>query len=200
MNEQNFTDLEDDIEVKVTTAASKELLSITMAELFTVEECDEIKNTVVDELWMKIKVVGDQKLHKCLRQKLRGELTGFPFNPVRSITKEANEKIFDFNLLGIIDQDYPQIFRYQTGDYYDWHVELNPLAPTRKLSFIINLSSPDEYTGGAIEFLNTTVTNDIFNKKGTIFIFPSFLPYKINSVKSGTMDLIIGHIHGPVFR
>jgi hypothetical protein len=96
MNEQNFTDLEDDIEVKVTTAASKELLSITMAELFTVAECDEIKNTLVDELWMKVKVVGNQKLHQCLRQKLRGDITGFPFDPVRVITKEANEKIFDF--------------------------------------------------------------------------------------------------------
>jgi PKHD-type hydroxylase len=200
MNETNFTDLETDIDVKVETVASKEVLSITMAELFNNAECDEIKNTIVDDLWMKTKVVGDQKLHRGLRQKLRGETSGFPFDPIRSITKEANSKIFDFNLLGIIDQDYPQIFRYETGDYYDWHVELNPLAPTRKLSFIINLTNPDSYTGGSIEFLNTTVTNSIFNKEGTILIFPSFLPYRINQVKSGKLDLIVGHIHGSIFR
>jgi predicted 2-oxoglutarate/Fe(II)-dependent dioxygenase YbiX len=197
---ENFTDLQNDIDVKVETIASKEILSITMAGLFNEQQCQDIAKTLIEELWMKTKVVGDASLHKCLRQKLRGELEGFPFADIRSITKEANEKVFDFNLLGIIDQDYPQIFRYQKDDYYDYHVEINPLAPTRKLSFIVNLSKPEDYEGGEIEFLNTTITNDLYRTQGTIFIFPSFLPYKINKVKSGSLDLIIGHIHGPLFR
>lgn len=196
---ENFTDIEDN-DVTVETLATKEILSITMAELFNHEECNKIIDSLVDELWMSIKVVGDKNLHKGSRQKLRGDVSTFPFDPIRAITKEANSKVFDFSLLGIIDQDYPQVFRYEHGDYHDFHVEINPLAPTRKISFILNLSADNEYTGGEIEFLNTTITNSIATKKGTICIFPSFLPYRINKVITGKKDIVIGHIHGPLFR
>ena len=196
---ENFTDIEDD-DVTVETVATKEILSITMAELFDNDECNKIISSLVDELWMPIKVIGDQNLHRGSRQKLRGDVSTFPFDPIRAITKEANNKVFDFSLLGIIDQDYPQVFRYEQGDYHDFHVEINPLAPTRKLTFILNLSDTTEYTGGEIEFLNTAISNSIASKKGTIYIFPSFLPYKINKVTSGKKHIVIGHIHGPLFR
>ena len=149
---------------------------------------------------MKSKVVGNEQLHSSERQKLRGETTSFPFREIREITKEANDTIFGFNLLGIIDQDFPQIFRYTEGDYYDYHVEINPYAVSRKLSFVINLSDASDYEGGELEFLNTDTTNTIANKKGTIVIFPSFMPYRINKVISGTKQIVIGHIHGEIFK
>lgn len=200
MTTSNFTDLSEIEESAAEEIASKEILSITMAELFTEEQCATIRSTFIDELWMKTKVVGDVDLHQGERQKLRGELSGFPFNDIREITKEANEKIFDFELLGIIDQDYPQVFRYKENNYYNWHVEINPLATTRKLSFIVNLSNETEYTGGEIEFLNTSVENTLVNTQGSIIIFPSFLPYQMKPILSGERNIIIGHIHGPLFR
>ena len=197
----NFTDLEDvEDETTVSEIASKEILSITMAELFSIEECEKINSTVIDELWMKTRVVGELDLHQATRQKLRGETTSFPFEQIRDLTKEANSKIFDFSLLGIIDQDYPQIFKYEKGDYYKFHVEINPLSITRKLSFIINLSNSSEYTGGEIDFLNTSLENTISSTQGSILVFPSFLPYQITPVLSGTKKIIIGHIHGPEFK
>ncbi len=195
----NFTDLaaeEDDINVK--PIASKEILSIITSDLFDQEACEKILSTAIDELWMKIKVVGDEDLHSGERQKLRGDISKFPFEDIRAITKEANDKVFDFDLLGIIDQDYPQLFRYTEGSYHNWHVDINPLAPTRKLSFIINLNK--EFEGGNIEFLNTTHEGDIMDKQGTIIIFPSFLPYRISKITSGTKYIIAGHIHGSLFK
>jgi predicted 2-oxoglutarate/Fe(II)-dependent dioxygenase YbiX len=201
MTTSNFTDLSEiDDEPVVELIASKEILSITMAELFTSEQCASIRSTFIDELWMKTKVVGDQDLHQGERQKLRGELSGFPFDPIREITKEANDKIFDFVLLGIIDQDYPQVFKYTANNYYNWHVEINPLATTRKLSFIVNLSDKGEYTGGEIEFLNTSIEDTLVDTQGSIIIFPSFLPYQIKPILTGERTIIIGHIHGPIFR
>lgn len=202
MTEQtNFTDLATESEsLTVKKIISKEILTITMAELLSKEETDKILTTVIEDLWMKTKVIGDKELHSAERQKLRGEITGFPFESIRSITKEANDTIFDFNLLGIIDQDYPQLFKYREGDYYNLHVDINPLAPTRKLSFIINLSSADAYTGGEIEFLNTQNDSYLLKKQGSIIIFPSFLPYKINPVTAGEKIVIVGHIHGSLFR
>jgi predicted 2-oxoglutarate/Fe(II)-dependent dioxygenase YbiX len=180
--------------------ASLEILSLNKAPLFTKEECQTIIDNCLEDLWLESRVVGDDTLHKSKRQKLRGEPEGFPFDPIRIITKQANEEIYDFRLLGIIDQDFPQIHRYSEGDYYDLHLELSPMATTRKLTFIVNLSDSESYEGGNIEFLNTDTSEADLNEQGSILIFPSFLPYKITEVTKGNKDIIIGNIHGAVFR
>jgi PKHD-type hydroxylase len=92
------------------------------------------------------------------------------------------------------------MFRYKEKDYYSLHVDINPLSSTRKLSFIINLSDPSEYTGGDIEFLNTSIEKELVAGIGSIVIFPSFLPYQIKPVLSGEKYIIAGHIHGPLYK
>ena len=105
------TDLSD---VKI---ASLEILSINKANIFTKEECGKILNNCIEELWLPAKVIGDKKLHSSKRQKLRGDVAGFPFEGIRDVTKSANEQIYDFKLLGIIDQDFPQVFKYDEKDF-----------------------------------------------------------------------------------
>jgi predicted 2-oxoglutarate/Fe(II)-dependent dioxygenase YbiX len=145
-------------------------------------------------------VVGSSELHSSRRQKLRGDVQAFPFLNIRDVTKLANTKIYDFNLLGIIDQDYPQIFKYSEGDFYNWHIDLNPLAPSRKLTFIINLSTSDSCEGGNIEFLNTDTSSVDVSEQGSCLILPSFTPYRITPVTKGIKYFIIGHVHGPIFK
>lgn len=180
--------------------ATLDILSLNKANLFSAEECNLIVNSCLDDLWLPSRVVGEEKLHQSKRQKLRGEPDGFPFENIRVITKQANDEIYDFRLLGIIDQDFPQIFRYEEGDFYNLHIDISPMATTRKLCFIVNLSDPTTYEGGKIEFLNTDTSNSDLNEQGSILIFPSFLPYRITEVTKGRKDIILGCIHGAVFR
>lgn len=201
MAETNFTDLVDDLEeTAIKTIASKEIISINSTTLFSNEECSKIKEVIINELWMKIKVVGDLDIHSGFRQKLRGNIAEFPFQQLKEITKEANDKVYDFDLLGIIDQDYPQVFKYSENNFCSYHVEINPYAPSRKLTFIVNLSDRDSYQGGQLEFLNTTVDENLMNGQGNIIIFPSFLPYQITKITQGEKLIIVGHIHGPLFK
>lgn len=180
--------------------ASLEIVSINKSELFDNNQCQEILNSCIEELWLKSTVVGSSELHSSRRQKLRGDVQAFPFLNIRDVTKLANTKIYDFNLLGIIDQDYPQIFKYNEGDFYNWHIDLNPLAPSRKLTFIINLSTSDSYEGGNIEFLNTDTSGVDVSEQGSCLIFPSFTPYRITPVTKGVKYIIIGHVHGNIFK
>ena len=195
--DSSFTDAAAAMTTKI---ASLEITSINKSELFSKEQCAEILKNCIEELWLPSKVVGTVDLHRSTRQKLRGNVEGFPFVDVRDVTKNANDSIYDFNLLGIIDQDYPQVFKYTEKDYYNWHIELTPVAPSRKISFIINLTDPSEYEGGAIEFLNIDTSTANVNEQGACLIFPSFIPYKINTIKKGTAHFIIGHVHGALFR
>lgn len=193
----NFTDPALSLE---NNSPTLDVVSINKSELFTKEQCEKILEDCVDELWIPATVVGNTNFHKSQRQKLRGEIQGFPFLDIREVTKNANDSIFDFSLLGIIDQDYPQVFKYGENDFYNMHMELNPMALSRKITFIINLSDPSEYEGGNITFLNVDANPADLNEQGTCLVFPSYIPFSIDKVTKGNRKMIVGHVHGAVFK
>jgi PKHD-type hydroxylase len=193
----NFTDL---AEFTNNKTASLDIVSINKSSLFSKEECEKILSSAIEELWIPAKVIGNEKLHVARRQKVRGEVTGFPFMNIRSVTKKANDEIYDFNLLGIIDQDFPQLFKYSEKGYYDWHFDLNIMMPSRKITFIINLTDPADYQGGKTEFLNIDTSNTDVDEQGSCLIFPSYIPYRINPIKEGNKHILVGHIHGALFK
>ena len=184
----------------VNTQPTLQVTSINHSDLFTEEDCVTINENTIDELWMPIKVIGDEELHKGFRQKLRGDVGAFPFDKIREITKAANDQIYNFDLLGIIDQDFPQVYKYTEDCYYNYHIDINLLAPTRKMTWIVNLSDETDYEGGDITFMNTDTSAVTTKRKGSILIFPSFIPFQINKITKGEKKLIIGHVHGAVFR
>jgi PKHD-type hydroxylase len=183
-----------------TKLATLEIMSINKAMLFSKDECDQILSICIEELWLPSTVIGTAGFHQSKRQKLRGDTAGFPFLNIRDITKNANAEIYDFNLIGIIDQDFPQVFAYSKNDFYKMHVELTPMAPSRKITFIINLSDPTTYEGGDIKFLNIDTSDAAINDQGSCLIFPSYIPYEIDPVTSGTKHIIVGHVHGAIFK
>ena len=195
--DSGFTDAADILSSK---PATLEIVSVNKSEIFSQEECERIINNCIDELWLPSKVVGTIDLHKSSRQKLRGDIEGFPFLNIRDITKNANSSVYDFNLLGIIDQDYPQVFKYSKDDFYKTHIELNPAAPSRKISFIICLNDPDTYEGGQIEFLNMDTAQHNLNEQGGWLVFHSFIQFSISPVVKGECHFIVGHVHGALFR
>jgi PKHD-type hydroxylase len=195
--ESNLTDA---AEIDSITVASLEIVSINKSNLFTAQDCKDILSTCIEELWLPTSIVGNKKIHAGKRQKLRGDTAGFPFLNIRDVTKAANTNIYDFSLLGIIDQDFPQVFKYAEGDFYDMHIDINSMAVSRKITFMINLSDPSEYEGGRIEFLNVDVDTQIINEQGSCLIFPSYMPWSITPITKGTKHILVGHIHGALFK
>jgi PKHD-type hydroxylase len=196
-NQPNFTDA---AELSPSTVATLDIISINKSILFSKEDCENVLKECIDELWLPSTVVGDSTFHVSRRQKLRGDTNGFPFLNIRDVTKAANSNIYDFSLMGIIDQDYPQVYRYSENNFYKMHADINPMAPSRKLTFIINLSDPDTYEGGDLRFLNIDASTSELAEQGACLVFPSFLPYSISDVTKGNKHIIIGHVHGAVFK
>jgi len=104
-----------------------------------------------------------------------------------------------------------QFTRYDIGDKYDWHYdnsrEVYPKnhpfeGLVRKISFTILLS--DNFTGGEFEIEcghpgeNQNRIESVSKlKKGSILIFPSFLPHRVKPVISGTRHSLVGWCCGP---
>jgi len=136
----------------------------------------------------------------------------------------ANRENFMYDIEGI-DSNEIQYTEYQKGEYYDWHIDdditrcmVNDNVLTsadnhgeniailngeyiRKLSFSIQLSDPEDYEGGELEF-NVNNEERFFapNKKGTVIIFDSRIQHRVREVKSGVRKSLVGWVVGPRWK
>ena len=85
------------------------------------------------------------------------------------------------------------------GKHYDWHPDIGPGKNKRKLSVVIQLSDPKDYTGGNL-ILNTGNEITMDRGRGNIIIFPSFLLHKVSRMESGNRYSIVSWISGNPWR
>ena len=136
----------------------------------------------------------------------------------------ANRENFMYDIEGI-DSNEIQYTEYQKGEYYDWHVDDNigrclfndkVLASAsnqgeniailngeyvRKLSFTIQLSDPEDYERGELEFkVNIEEPFIAPNKKGTVIVFDSRTLHRVKEVKSGVRKSLVGWVVGPRWK
>ena len=115
--------------------------------------------------------------------------------------------------------------RYREGQYYSWHSDsdigqwykpktvanmsehlyedcINLEQETvRKLSFIVQLSDPDEYEGGNVQFLGADKKSYFApRKRGSVIVFDSRTPHRVCKVTKGTRKSLVGWVVGPRWR
>jgi PKHD-type hydroxylase len=115
---------------------------------------------------------------------------------------DLNAKFFGFELFGFVDSLQYTVYHGspETPGHYDWHMDmgLKTDAP-RKLSIVVPLSDPSEFTGGELEFLGIS-TKSIGKKPGSVHAFPAWGLHRVTPVTSGTRRSLVGWIAGPQFR
>jgi PKHD-type hydroxylase len=182
---------------------NNQFTSIIHTSFFSPEQCEAIINACEKPLWIQGEVNEgqiDKKLRRIRQQGLMMNEEGWPHTRILELMKQANEARYKFNVSGFMNYDAPMIMEYGKGCHYDWHIDVGKAVPNRKLSFTIQLSKPEDYEGGDLEFLGTEVKSNDFRQQGTCVIFPSFLAHKISKVKSGTRMSIVGWVHGPTYE
>jgi len=104
-----------------------------------------------------------------------------------------------------VDIDYMpplQFGEYSQEGFYDWHYDVNweGNAPyDRKLSFVLQLSNPDEYDGGVFEFKEIEQPTR-FREQGSVLIFPSYLTHRVTPVTRGVRNSLVGWMEGPRWK
>ena len=113
--------------------------------------------------------------------------------------REANSQFWKFDITESLEM---QIMKYTPGDHYkSWHLDVGNTARTacRKVTFIIQLSDPSEYSGGDLNI--TGMKRDSQTRlQGSAIMFPSFVSHNVGEVTSGTRYCLVGWVHGPSFR
>ena len=136
----------------------------------------------------------------------------------------ANRENFLYDLRNI-DGESMQYTQYGPGQFYSWHNDAGiagAYKPTsvgnrveglaqdfvnenielvRKLSFVLQLSDPDDYEGGNLQLLDEA-GNKYFapRKRGTVILFDSRTQHRVLPVKSGLRKSIVGWTVGPRWK
>ena len=141
----------------------------------------------------------------------------------------ANRNNFLYDL-SFIESESMQYARYGVGEYYHWHsdtsipVQYKPQIQisandsttddnylreraaiknelVRKISFSLQLSDPDDYEGGNIQFIDESNKNYIApRQKGSLIIFDSRTKHRVCKVRSGVRKSIVGWVVGPRWK
>lgn len=145
---------------------------------------------------------------------------GFVWHYVQSMNREN----FRYDLTAI-DGECIQYTEYSAGQFYNWHIDAgiercyNPQITIsqennisedlkilsgeyiRKLSFVVQLSSHEDYTGGELQLMNPDGTTFFAPKqRGTVIVFDSRTPHRVRKVKSGVRRSLVGWVVGPRWK
>ena len=111
-----------------------------------------------------------------------------------------NSQFFGFEITSI--EKALQVARYEAGvsGGYDWHTDFGKHEQTRKLSLSVQLSAPQDYEGGDLQFDVSTEVTSVGRDRGLVIAFPSFVRHRVAPVTRGVRYSLVAWINGPRWR
>lgn len=138
--------------------------------------------------------------------------------------QRANRENFLYDIRNI-DGESMQFTQYGVGEFYGWHNDAGiagqykpvsvgnhhegraqdylseKLELVRKLSFVIQLSDPDDYEGGNLQLLAEDGKSYFApRKRGTVVVFDSRTQHRVLKVTSGLRKSLVGWVVGPRWK
>lgn len=112
---------------------------------------------------------------------------------------QINTNRFKFDITGF--QTQLQLANYTEGDFFEWHMDYGAGdISNRKLSITVQLSDPEEYEGGDLQFMANHKVVSAPKTKGTAIVFPSYAMHRVLPVTSGNRKSIVGWIAGQPYK
>ena len=128
-----------------------------------------------------------------------------PMQPLGCIARtylEVANQVTEWGFI-LTGQEQTQIGRYKSSNegHYDWHVDAFPPKEgiQRKLSCVILLNNASDFEGGALE-LKGLDEQIVFEKQGSIIVFPSFIEHRVTPVTKGVRYSAVTWANGPAFK
>ena len=117
------------------------------------------------------------------------------------MSQQANMR-YGFDLDNFLSLNYFEYTSDSDGNGLPWHMDISKgTSSYRKMSFTLQLSDEDEYTGGQMEvFIDHNMIYKLPKTYGTLSFFPSYMVHRVTNVLSGTRKAIVGFIGGKPFK
>jgi len=172
---------------------------------FTSEELARIEKMTSD-LSFQVAGVGELDKSKIQNEYRKSSIKWCPqneewewvYNKLGTMISEANN-MWKFDLTHMREQiQYTEY--YEGGGQYDWHMDCGiGIQAQRKVSVTVQLSHPDEYEGGDLEF---NIGNYMMapRAQGAAVIFPSFYLHRVTPITKGIRKSFVLWVGGEPYR
>lgn len=175
-------------------------------EVFTCEEIERIK-VIGNRLNVNRSVTGSGN-ENCLDHRRSfnswispNEHTSWIYERLSELVNQNNQNYFKFDLTMI---EHIQFTYYSSKEDGCYKGHIDPLAwkapHNRKLSVVVQLSSPEEYEGGELKLYNSHEPTVIKKEKGLVVTFPSYTLHEVSPVTKGDRYSLVAWVHGPAFK
>lgn len=179
---------------------------VWLTNYFTAEEVDKVR-----QLWDEEQIIdagvnkaGNDHQNEDLRKSRimflnTGKDTDWIYDKLAVACLQVNTNRFKFDITGF--QTQLQLANYGEQDFFEWHMDYGAGdISNRKLSITVQLSDPEEYEGGDLQFMINHKAVSAPKTKGTAIIFPSYAIHRVLPVTSGNRKSIVGWIAGQPYR
>ena len=175
--------------------------------MFSKEECEKIISYATDLYPTNASVGGSTEKSK-VDESIRSadiyvlennEECKWIYDRIAKIVSIINRIHFDYEIAGITHGI--QLIHYKADadipGHYDWHVDAgNGEVAVRKISFTGQLSDPNDYEGCEL-VINNHATEVVGRKdRGSIHLFPSYMPHIVTPITKGERYALVIWIHG----
>ena len=126
--------------------------------------------------------------------------TEWIYKKIANYAIEANEIMWKFDIWGYYDSLQYTIYDAKEKGHYDWHADCGPKMSNRKLSCVLQLTDPSEYTGGDLELNLGHEINKVPKGKGVLTFFPSFILHRVSPLESGIRRSLVTWLAGANLR
>ena len=112
---------------------------------------------------------------------------GWVYDRVINVTLGANAEAWRFDHIEGTESTQISTYSSDVQGYYNWHADTSMSGDTaeirkRILSASVQLSGPQQYTGGELEVRGSAPAAAT---RGAMIVFPSYLLHKVHPVKTG---------------
>ena len=117
------------------------------------------------------------------------------YRRLAQVVRSCNHGFWQFELSGA---ERIQYSRYASAQHYDWHMDLGSQGEImhRKLSLTVQLSEPDSYQGGDLEFMIGRAREVGAREQGVVTVFPSYVLHRVAPVVQGVRCSLVQWISG----
>jgi PKHD-type hydroxylase len=112
------------------------------------------------------------------------------------IAETLNRELWHFDITGLSEL---HLLRYDEGDQVTLHADLAEDYCERKIAILTQLSPPDDYQGGALEY-GIAPAAIASRERGSVLAFPAWVPHRVAPITGGKRYALSCFALGPSFR
>ena len=173
-----------------------------VSNVLSKEQCDQVIK-IGESLIPNTAFVGDGHLSDVRDSKVSwitpNKDSEWLFRHMTDVVLYLNSNFFNFDLDGFLEGF--QFTKYEApAGKYDLHIDKTFNKSIRKLSIVVQLSTPTEYEGGELCIQTSDEAQLMKKEQGYLVAFPSYTLHGVRPVTSGTRYSLVAWLTGPRFK